>query len=428
MQNLKWLPIILVSLSSLLAAEEAGTELQIKKFRFNRHNKLRFERLVIEFSSKLPSKEIPTLRLIPDKSGKETIIHINKASLIGAIPESAINESYTNKSQYFGPISINTDTSSGFDIRTFIKQSHSLVDAFWLEKPARLIVDVYPKDSARAGGPNVAIPRETASGSADVAVTEKNGHKPEKVAKAEKEFTPMEKPQEDLVLCFPANSLVKADVGFEKGSAKNGAQAPVSIDKTYAAAAASLQNNIVCYPKSAQVTPLLKFQPSENNYFGRADMDNVNGATATSQGNHLSQGAPASRLPSFAPQVNPGYQQGQPSPMGNGYPNPNNNGYFPQQSMPMNSQPLMPMNGQTNMPMNSQWQRMAPQSSLAAPSPYASREDVINNEADLALASPEEVNLRAKPQASPQSYQDSFSQKPAPLSLGKKLFPQNSNK
>ncbi|MFM8316453.1 MAG: hypothetical protein ACKOA8_19405, partial [Deltaproteobacteria bacterium] len=253
MRKLKWILIVCFTGTSLFASSDE-VELQIKKFRFNRHMKLGFERLVIEFSSKANGKSTPVIRILPDKSGKETTVHVSQASLVGAIPESAINDSYVKKSQYFGPISINSDSTSGFDIRTFIKQSHSIVDAFWLEKPSRLIVDVFTKSSDRAQGPNMVLKRATASvASKNPTAIESGKVEPEgsKAMPSSVDWTKSEKPGDEAVLCFPANTQVKANIGFEKS-----AEAPVvpaNIDNTYAKTASNGQDMIVCYPKGAQV-------------------------------------------------------------------------------------------------------------------------------------------------------------------------------
>lgn len=385
MQNLKWIPLVCLTLTSLFAAGEGEAELQIKKFRFNRHSKLGFERLVIEFDSKSQGKEVPVIRLVPDKLGKETTVHVGKAALVGAIPEASINESYSQKSQYFGPVSINTDTNSGFDVKTYIKQSHSLVDAFWLQNPSRLIVDVFPKDSDRALGPNVVTQRTTASASEKTSEAKmpkaekaKEGKKSEKMAP---EWTKMEKPEDELVLCFPANTQVKANIGFEKGTNRAGF-VPQSIDSTFSTASAPVQDNIVCYPRGAQVTPLLKFQPSENSFYGRVDTDNA-GRPVLNPMNP--------RQPSSVPQFNPSYFY--PQAPTQGYPG---NSYYVPPQMPKFAPPQQGFMG---------------------------REQGLNTEADVALALPDDLTLTQRAQGGSSGYQESFSQKTPPLSLGKKLPP-----
>lgn len=367
MRNLKSILVLCLVSTALFASSSGENEMQIQKFRFNRHVKLGFERLVIEFANKGISKSAPTIRLVPDNSGKETTIHVSQANLVGAIPEASINESYIKKSQYFGPVSISSDSSNGFEIRTFIKQSHSIVDAFWLEKPSRLIVDVFPKTSDRAQGPNIVVKRTTAS----VGSKAENQRMGSDGKSAEKEAAPawtqMDKPSDESVLCFPANTQVKANIGFEKGTGASSASN--NVDSTYGAAGSNTQDLIVCYPKGAQVTPHLKFAPTESSFYGRADMDNKNNNNRN-----------PSSVP-FYPGNGGGYQPA-PMPM-MGYPSPNF--YAPPPA------------------------RFAPQPNLG------SRDSFMNNDADLALSGPDE--------GSKMGYQESFSQKAPPMSLGKKLVP-----
>lgn len=388
MRNINWKLLLSFTLYSVFAAATGETELQIKKFRFNRHVKLGFERLVIEFENKSPTKNSPIIRLVPNTNGKETTVHINQASLVGAIPESSINDSYVKKSQYFGPVSINSDASTGFEIRTFIKQSHSIVDAFWLDKPSRLIVDVFPKSSDRAQGPNIVLKRTTASetgksetrksetGKSETGKAESKKSNSEEKSEGIKEatvtegatpeWTKMEKPSDESILCFPAHTQVKANIAFDKGL--TGANAVANVDATYGAASKNNRDVIVCYPKGAQVTPKLKFQPSETPFYGRVDLDAK---------------GPNNRVPSSS--YIPVYP-------GNGW------GYQP---------PMMGYPGQNFY---------APPSKFAPQQPYfGSRDQWMNNDADLALSSPENENRN--------SYQDSFSQKAPPMSLGKKLAP-----
>src|SRR5687768_6859128 len=98
----------------------SNLEFEIKSYRFNHHENLNFERLVLEFKTKGHLAQIPSVRAVPSSSGKETVIHVGKIVLVGAIPEASINDSYTRKSSFIGPVSLNTDTGSGFSIRTFL--------------------------------------------------------------------------------------------------------------------------------------------------------------------------------------------------------------------------------------------------------------------------------------------------------------------
>ena len=339
---------------------------------------------------------VPNIRLIPDKLGKETTVQVSKATLVGAIPESSMNDSYAKKSHYFGPVSINTDTTAGFEIRTFIKQSHSIVDAFWLQNPSRLIVDVFPKDSERALGANIKTSRTTASFESSEPTASKVNSTGAKTNRSD--WMKLEKPEDDLVLCFPTNTQVKANIGFEKFTPRLGAGVPLSIDNTFSSASSSVQESIVCYPKGAQVTPLLKFQPNQNSQYGRVELENGNAPNPMN-----------GRQPSSIPQMNP---NGNSQQFNGGYPQQFNGGY-PQQ-----------FNG--GYPGNNQYaptQRMGPQSNFNSP-----RNNQMNQDADLAfgLQGDSKLSLKSFGNANGnRTYQDSFQQKAPPLSLGKKLPPPN---
>ena len=396
---MKWLSIFILAITPFFAFSDDDAQLQIKKFRFNRHVKLGFERLVIEFSNKAPGKVVPNIRLIPDKLGKETTVQVSKATLVGAIPESSMNDSYAKKSHYFGPVSI-------------IKQSHSIVDAFWLQNPSRLIVDVFPKDSERALGANIKTSRTTASFESSEPTASKVNSNGAKTNRSD--WMKLEKPEDDLVLCFPTNTQVKANIGFEKFTPRLGAGVPLSIDNTFSSASSSVQESIVCYPKGAQVTPLLKFQPNQNSQYGRVELENGNAPNPMN-----------GRQPSSIPQMNPNgnsqqFNGGYPQQFNGGYPQQFNGGY-PQQ---FNGGYPQKFNG--GYPGNNQYaptQRMGPQSNFNSP-----RNNQMNQDADLAfgLQGDSKLSLKSFDNANGnRTYQDSFQQKAPPLSLGKKLPPPN---
>lgn len=232
--------------ASISAHSAENAQLEIKKFRFNQHNELVFERLVLEFASKGGGHHTPSIRLAPSASGKETLISVDRVTLVGAIPESTINDSYSKKSRFFGPVSISTDNpTAGFTIRTFVKTSQAVVDSFWLEKPHRLIVDVYPKSSPRAAGPGILNNFHPQRSVASAVTHGKTGHKtlPKSV---------------DNVLCFMANAQIVADLGFESAQHARGLSMTVD-DSTMNYGATDKQ--VVCYPKKALMQPKVTFSP-----------------------------------------------------------------------------------------------------------------------------------------------------------------------
>lgn len=210
-----------------------GSQIQIKKFRFHQHLGADFERLVLEFTQK--GAGLPNVRVLPLQNGKEASLNIGEATLIGAIPEATINDSYSKTSRYIGPISINNDNPSlGFTIRTFVKNPTVSIDAFWLKSPTRLIVDVYPKGSLRANGPDVL----KHSASRRLASTKKGGLAPNR-----------------NVICFFTAAQVHASLGFELGAAPKALNMTVDDSGVNYAA----DKNVICYPYSAQAQPKVTF-------------------------------------------------------------------------------------------------------------------------------------------------------------------------
>lgn len=225
-----------------------GNDLTIRNFRFARHNALDFERLVIEFKAS-ESGAKPGVKI--NLSEKEAQIQLRGAQLVGGIPETAINESFKGSSKYFGPLSINTDSPDGnVLLRAFTKKSNSKVDAFWLNDPPRLIVDVFPEDSERSFGREVVGNREFAStGSHKKAHS--SSHASEESVSAPK--------GNSNVVCYPANAQVKPTIGFDKRANSKG----------LVVSAADLQNkgigsDILCFTTNSQVVPTISFRSNDS--------------------------------------------------------------------------------------------------------------------------------------------------------------------
>src|SRR3954451_16725037 len=104
----KWIAIALTLLAAPWAhaenAQDATPRLEIREYRFQPHRNLGYERLVLEFTRKDSNSRVqPKVRM----KGSEIVV--DRAILMGAIPESLINDSYSGKSKYLGPLSVNTD-------------------------------------------------------------------------------------------------------------------------------------------------------------------------------------------------------------------------------------------------------------------------------------------------------------------------------
>lgn len=235
---------ILFLLTCLLNVSAFGNDLTIRNFRFARHNALDFERLVIEFKASEAGAK-PGVKI--NLGEREAQIQLRGAQLVGGIPETAINESYKGSSKYFGPLSINTDSPDGnVLLRAFTKKSNSKVDAFWLNDPPRLIVDVFPEDSERSFGREVVGNREFASTS-----SHKKSHG------SSHEEAPSVSRGNSAVVCYPANAQVKPTIGFDR-RAKVAGMVVSAADLSK-----SIGNDILCFTSASSVVPTISFQPNE---------------------------------------------------------------------------------------------------------------------------------------------------------------------
>lgn len=241
-------------LSQASFAQDAKTmpRVEIKKFRFRRHNKKNFERLVIEFLDKDHGGS-PRITTLPSSSGKEASIQIENVSLVGAIPESLINDSYVSKSRFLGPVSINTDGPvKGFVIRTFLKEPVG-VDAFWLDRPGRLVLDVFPANSARVDG---RVPESEFREIAQI--------------RPPQESRPKE--ESNGIVCYPLNAAVSATVSFQSkmtsGAGQFGVEA-LPFGLIGGGGNNSGAEPVICFLSSSQVVAKVAFKPKSfdpNNY------------------------------------------------------------------------------------------------------------------------------------------------------------------
>ncbi|MBI1861990.1 MAG: hypothetical protein HYR96_13830 [Deltaproteobacteria bacterium] len=226
-----WLLLALTVTVSVVAAPlfKTGNQLEIRKYRFSRHSGKGFERLVLEFDHLGTDGSKPELKV--ESLTNEAKITIDSAHLSGVIPESEINRSFLTSSQVLGAIAISAEKNS-FRLLTNLKRKAS-VEAFWLDKPARLVVDVFPMDRTALNPQPVT--RKVAS------------HTPEPKLEA-----PMPAPAMGDVYCFPANTQLQASVGFGKKDGDNSN----SLDEK----GGLNDSNIVCFPADSRLTPQITYK------------------------------------------------------------------------------------------------------------------------------------------------------------------------
>ncbi len=270
------LSMALVSTSGWATPDEgAFAKFEIKKFRFRRNSGKNFERLVIEFAKKSGNSR-PVVRIDAPNTGKDATIEIDQASLVGAIPEALINDSYVPRSHFLGPVSINTDgPSSGFTIRTFLKSPVS-VDAFWLDHPARLVLDVFPANSPRVAG-RVPEPSDRSIASTKAGESE-----------------------DGPIVCYPVSSAVSAQVMFH---AKDFPGSPFGVETISPQTPGP--EPVICFMASSRVVPSVSYRPKTLDQQSFVQWEGNFGRTPSSEGGGLFGGANAfpAPIPPAVPQV-----------------------------------------------------------------------------------------------------------------------------
>jgi hypothetical protein len=219
-------------------AGEYAAQLEIRQYRFSRHGG-DHDRLVLEFDQKgSGSQNSPTVK-VEKWEGESSLVKLHGAVLLGAIPESLINDSFARKSRFLGNVSLTMDApESGFSLRVEHKRGGDQVKALWLQNPSRLVIDAYS-----------------------------SGHSADRQASSLQHSNP-KRPGLDRLMCFPANSKVNLTVSFQ-------APAPSSDDiqnirvntdgTTLTPAPTPPADAVVCYPRKSFVTASLSFEETHRN-------------------------------------------------------------------------------------------------------------------------------------------------------------------
>ena len=257
----KMMTLIFAGLCQFFGTAHAS-DLEVKDYRFRKHSSQKYERLVLEFAQQ--NVKGPEVKLTQAGSGGDASIEMSHSSLVGAIPEASINESYVSGSQYLGPISVSTDTpEGGFTIRTYLKSPNIKLDAFWLSSPSRLVIDAFPHNSPRAHGlsaPKRHVAQAKAARSAPK--TSKSGY-----------------------VCFPGSTQVGLKVSFRSIHLGNSEADQIPIDLQRGKH--GTEDGIVCYPRSAEVNPQIGFSADPF-----AGVDDRRGLDIPSTTHHKSHGHP----------------------------------------------------------------------------------------------------------------------------------------
>jgi hypothetical protein len=224
------------------ASEHGGggaVQLEVRQYRFSKHSG-GYDRLVLEFERKdSGNHKAPQVTTHAAESG-EWNIELGNTVLLGAIPESLINESYASKSRFLGPMSLNLDSShSGFSIRVATKAGTSRVQASWLANPARLVIDAYGQKAVHAHRQALSVHHESPK-----------------------------HPGLDSLMCFPATSKVALTVIFQGSHQQSEELQNIRVNTdgtTLAPSSVPPSDAIVCYPRKSQILASLSFEDKPRN-------------------------------------------------------------------------------------------------------------------------------------------------------------------
>lgn len=214
-------------------AETGPTDrFSIRKHRYSPHGEAGYERFVLEFDGS--RRKDPGVQV--SGSGGTWTVRVGNARLDGAIPESVINERTLRGAHVFKSVAIDADGSGkGFSLRFQTKKSDANVKAFWLESPARLVVDAYASGIPAAnesGGTRVVAGRgkktpEFFCFSAEAQVGLSTVFQRKIRGEATPEATPPTATSGDPIVCYPASAQVVARVMLERQKGMTTTSAPV---------------------------------------------------------------------------------------------------------------------------------------------------------------------------------------------------------
>ena len=224
----------------------AQTELNIAKFRFTRFDSSQFERLVIEFLGSAPSEEVE-IKKGEKNNQTDVTLTLNNVSISGSIPEANMNASYRDKKKWIGPLSFNSNPSQKLvSIRTLLSEKDTEIDAFWLNSPTRLVIDVYPKGSPRAQSRDIAAPSRKVASMSKAA--------PKAASKAASN-SPTQS-QEESVYCFPASAEINPQINFQPWMGSS--SVAVKAEPPSPPSEKSV-DYIRCYPAQSRMVPQVYF-------------------------------------------------------------------------------------------------------------------------------------------------------------------------
>ena len=306
----------LVLFASMVSAADPA-QFELENFRFSPHKG--FERLVLQF--KYGPKKPPELKL--KHEGQAFTIEVDKANLVGAIPEAAINET-SRLARFLGPVTI--ETEGGFNIGVALKGSGSKARAFWLENPHRLVIDASGESGNLASATHKPAPQSDSDAVAaedeDTIAAKAVVPKARPVTKTDKRHWRKIKTEmfDKLwdVACYHTKSAVNPAVSFGPKKGNFVEEVPPYPDVP------SVQDpdSVICFPRTSELTPLVIFRsPHEEDAEPKplasglmAPTDRQPGAEGAAKQPEAAEGAKPAEISGAAPAAEPAKQATQAVP------------------------------------------------------------------------------------------------------------------
>lgn len=240
-----------------------GQQALLQQYRFQKHAGQDFERLVLQFDDVKAVKGRKVSTSFPLDGGNTTIVEVTNLSVNKNIPVNFMDTFKNKKSKYLTSVNFNINEGNAFATKLGLDSSDTVVDAFWLENPSRLVIDVFPKNSPRSAGPAIlgqaaekadrtAASDPLATEAENLALTVKEEIK-KVMTKTRDTWNSNSKYRKDFY-CFPASAEVTASLDY-----KTKATEKVAAEGTFPSPRAN--DYVVCYPKVATVNPRVEFFP-----------------------------------------------------------------------------------------------------------------------------------------------------------------------
>ncbi len=206
---------------------------EIQEFRFGKHAKQGYERLVLQLRTSKKGIRLPSVKTSMNPASQMASVFVQNAELVGAIPESSINTYFRGRSRLLTALTIDNSSTSSLTIRVDLKDKGTTVDSLWLDNPARLVIDVFGNVSARASG--VALADQKSSG--------KSTAKQSKHSVRTSDY-----------ICFPYTAQVTAALSTEQVG-RSAPRYQIELEApTLQDVETKPDDAVFCYPKASQIT------------------------------------------------------------------------------------------------------------------------------------------------------------------------------